>query len=133
MKTPLALLSAALLLGACGSAPAPRAGLAAPLAITKCEALAGLSIPAAAIALPSGGAIVASAERAAEVAPYKDPEGEHLLPTPARCLVLGHVLPVDPGAPPIRFAVNLPLTDWNGRALQSGGGGLGEVINNSFV
>jgi len=128
MKTPLALLSAALLLGACGSAPAPRAGLAAPLAITKCEALAGLSIPAAAIALPSGGAIVASAERAAEVAPYKDPEGEHLLPTPARCLVLGRVLPVDPAAPPIQFAVNLPLTAWNGRALQSGGGGLGGQV-----
>jgi len=50
------------------------------------------------------------------------------LPTPARCLVLGRVLPVDPAAPPIQFAVNLPLTDWNGRALQSGGGGLGGQV-----
>ena len=60
MKTPLALLSAAILVAACGSAPSPRAGLAAPLAIKKCEALAGLSIPAAAIALPSGGVVVSS-------------------------------------------------------------------------
>jgi pimeloyl-ACP methyl ester carboxylesterase len=34
---------------------------------------------------------------------------------------------VDPAAPPITFNINLPLT-WNGRALQSGGGGLGGAL-----
>jgi hypothetical protein len=87
-----------------------------------------MAIPASAIGLPTGGATVTSATRAPAVAPYQDPEGEHLLTTPERCLVLGSIAPVDTVAPPIRFAVNLPLANWNGRALQSGGGGLGGVI-----
>jgi hypothetical protein len=99
-----------------------------PMAIQQCETLAGRVIPASAIGLPTRGATLVSAERAPEVAPYKDAEGEHLLPTPARCLVQGRVLPVDANAPPIQFAVNLPLANWNGRALQSGGGGLGGVV-----
>src|SRR5262245_9366190 len=31
---------------------------------------------------------------------------------PAFCRVLGHIEPVDPKAPPIRFEVNLPV-EWN--------------------
>lgn len=98
---------------------------AAPMPIQQCEALTGASIPASAIGLPTRGATILKAERAPEVAPYLDAEGEHLLPTPARCLVLGRIAPVDPAAPPINVAINLPLANWNGRALQSGGGGLG--------
>ena len=132
-KTALAITAAALL-AACATKPIPEPPPPVafvqlpPMAIQQCESLAGLRIPAASIGLPTGGAVVATAERAAEVAPYKDPEGEHLLPTPARCLVQGRVLPVDPGAPPINFAINLPLSNWNGRALQSGGGGLGGQV-----
>jgi len=99
-----------------------------PMAIQQCEALAGTTIPATAIGLPTRGATIDKAERVAEVAPYKDPEGEHLLPTPAHCLVQGRVLPVDASAPPINIAINLPLANWNGRALQSGGGGLGGQV-----
>lgn len=87
-----------------------------------------MSIAESAIGLPSRGASITSATRAAAVAPYQDPEGEHLLPTPERCLVLGRIASVDPSAPPINFAVNLPLANWNGRALQSGGGGLNGVV-----
>ena len=104
---------AAALLAGCAASPSQPA----PMAIQKCEALAGLSIPAASIGLPTRGAVIATAERAPEVAPYKDAEGEHLLPTPPRCVVLGRVLPVDPAAPPINFAINLPLVNWNGRDL----------------
>lgn len=119
----VALLAGAALLGACAhQAPV------GPVAIQQCESLAGLAIPASAIGLPTRGATIVSAERAGEVAPYKDPEGEHLLPTPARCVVLGRIAPVDAAAPPINFAVNLPLANWNGRALQSGGGGLGGQV-----
>ncbi|WP_158067112.1 tannase/feruloyl esterase family alpha/beta hydrolase [Tersicoccus sp. Bi-70] len=39
-----------------------------------------------------------------------------------QCRVLGDIHPVDPAAPPIKFEVNLP-GNWNGRALQMGGGG----------
>ena len=127
MKTLLSILLAAAL-AACAPLPTPRAALAEPVAIQRCEVLAGLAIPPSAIGLPTSGAVVASAERAPAVAPYKDAEGEHLLPTPARCLVQGRILPVDAAAPPIQFAVNLPLANWNGRALQSGGGGLGGQV-----
>jgi hypothetical protein len=47
--------------------------------------------------------------------------------TPSFCKVLGHIEPVDPEAPPIKFEVNLP-TDWNGRSLQYGGGGFNGVL-----
>jgi hypothetical protein len=46
---------------------------------------------------------------------------------PTFCKVLGHIEPRDPGAPPIKFEVNLP-TDWNGRSLQYGGGGFNGVL-----
>jgi hypothetical protein len=47
--------------------------------------------------------------------------------TPEFCRVLGHIAPRDPKAPPIRFQVNLPL-QWNGRAVQYGGGGFNGVL-----
>jgi hypothetical protein len=124
---PAVALAAALVAG-CAGAPTATPPLAAPLALQRCEALAGLAIPASAIGLPTRGATVVSAARQAEVAPYRDAEGEHLLPTPPLCLVQGRTAPVDPAAPPIQFAVNLPLANWNGRALQSGGGGLGGQV-----
>jgi feruloyl esterase len=95
------------------------------LSSTQCSSLSGLHIDLTQLGLPTSGARVDTAQIEAEVAPYADPEGEHLLTTPARCLVIGQILPVTAGTPPIRFAVNLPLTGWNGRALQSGGGGMG--------
>ena len=99
----------------------------ARVALQRCEDLKGLQIAAADIGLPTQGATVTSAERLPELAPYQDTDGEHLLPTAPRCLVMGQIASVSAGAPPIQFAVNLPLV-WNGRALQSGGGGLGGAI-----
>lgn len=46
---------------------------------------------------------------------------------PAFCKVLGHIEPVDPKAPPVRFQVNLPV-EWNGRSVQYGGGGFNGVL-----
>ncbi len=97
------------------------------LALQRCEDLQGLVVAAADIGLPTRGARVASAERLAETAPYPDEDGEHLLPTAARCLLQGEIAPADGAAPPIRFAINLPLA-WNGRALHSGGGGMNGVV-----
>ena len=42
---------------------------------------------------------------------------------PAFCEVLGRIESISPNTPPIRFELNLPV-DWNGRALQYGGGGI---------
>ncbi|MEO7335426.1 MAG: tannase/feruloyl esterase family alpha/beta hydrolase [Caldimonas sp.] len=96
-------------------------------ALIRCEDLRGFTVGAADIGLPSSGATVLTAERLPELAPFPDVDGEHLLPTAPRCLVQGRIAPRDAAAPPINFAVNLPLR-WNGRALQSGGGGLGGVV-----
>ena len=111
--------------------PPPTSGPAElqPLALKACESLQGMTVPASAIGLPTSGAKILSAARAAEVAPYADAEGEHLLVTPERCLVQGEIASIDSAAPPIKFAINLPLKNWNRRALQSGGGGLGGSVN----
>ncbi|WP_203075257.1 tannase/feruloyl esterase family alpha/beta hydrolase [Falsiroseomonas ponticola] len=100
---------------------------AQPTALQRCEELAGLAIPAAAIGLPTGGAAVTTARRLAETPPRPHPDGEFAQALPVHCNVQGEIRPVDPAAPRILFNVNLPLS-WNGRALQSGGGGLGGSV-----
>ncbi|MEV8308257.1 tannase/feruloyl esterase family alpha/beta hydrolase [Streptomyces flavidovirens] len=100
--------------------------------VSRCEDLRGMTVAATAIGLPTSGARVTLPEHAAQTPPYVDPygshmDGSHLLPTAAHCRVQGEITPVDSAAPPIRFNVNLPL-QWNGRAIQSGGGGLGGAI-----
>ncbi len=47
--------------------------------------------------------------------------------SPAFCEILGRIEATDPRAPPIRFELNLPV-EWNGRALQYGGGGFNRVV-----
>ena len=46
---------------------------------------------------------------------------------PAFCEVLGRIELISPNTPPIRFELNLPV-EWNGRALQYGGGGFNGVV-----
>jgi pimeloyl-ACP methyl ester carboxylesterase len=83
----------------------------------RCEALAGRSISAAAIGLPSSGATIGSAS----MSDAADPNGEY-------CAVEGAIHPIDTTAPDIRFQVNLP-SQWNGKALHLGGGGYdGSVV-----
>jgi pimeloyl-ACP methyl ester carboxylesterase len=84
------------------------------LRAADCGALQGVSIPASAIGLPSGGAVVQAAEAVAASA--SDNENGDF------CKVTGIVKPHNPASPNLRFEVNLPLA-WNGRALQMGGGG----------
>ena len=79
-----------------------------------CVALSGLRIPASAIGLPTTGAAVEKASVVA--ADAKDnANGEY-------CAVTGLISPVSPAAPAIEFQVNLP-PNWNGKAVQMGGGG----------
>lgn len=81
-----------------------------------CTSLTGQRVPAAAIALPTGGALVSSAV---------------LVPAAGRipeyCKLLGDILPVDVAAPNIKFQLNVP-TAWNRRIIQVGGGGLNGSI-----
>ena len=117
-----ALLFAALL-----ASPAP----AKILDAAACAALAA-PVPASAIGLPSGEADIDEATfvspspvAIADRAPT--PAARVIPANPAFCKVLGHIQPLDPAAPPIRFEVNLPA-DGNGRALQYGGGGFNGVL-----
>ena len=86
-----------------------------------CASLAGLEIPASAIALPTRGAVIETAtlqakDRAGADAPF--------------CAVVGRIASVDPKAQAIRFQVNLP-SQWNGKAVQMGGGGYNGSIPNA--
>jgi feruloyl esterase len=127
----LAIAGAGFVLSACGGGGGGGGNDAPlqPLALkTECAALLNMTIPAAQIGLPTSGAVVKSAAVAPVVAPFPDAEGEHLLETPARCVVQGEIASLSAGAPPIRFNINLPLANWNHRLLQSGGGGVGGAL-----
>jgi hypothetical protein len=96
------------------AANAARGAAPAPAPARRCQALQGMVIASAAMALPTGGAVVVSASVVAAGEPGNR-NGEF-------CKVLGSIRPVDLRAPDIHFEVNLP-DKWNNRALQMGGGG----------
>ncbi len=98
--------------------------------IRQCEELLNTEIAASEIDLPSGNAFVTVAERRDALDRHVADNGEIVLQTPAHCRLAGEIHPVDPDAPNILFNVNLPL-QWNGRAMHSGGGGLGGTVNTS--
>ncbi|MDH4107311.1 MAG: tannase/feruloyl esterase family alpha/beta hydrolase [Gammaproteobacteria bacterium] len=79
-----------------------------------CTSLAGHSIPAEVIGLPTGGAMITAAELVSAAAAGNE-NGEF-------CRILGAIRPVSYTAPDINFEVNLP-TAWNGKTLHFGGGG----------
>ena len=98
------------------------------IALQECDSFEGLAVPAAAIGLPTRGATVLVAERLAAQPRTVAENGEIVLPLPAYCRLAGEIASIDARAPEIQFNINLPLT-WNGRAMQSGGGGLGGAVN----
>jgi len=91
------------------------------VALVACDALAGRTIDASSIGVPSGAATVDTATPIAA-----DAAGNTL---GAYCQVRGSIAPLDASASVIHFAVNLPLS-WNAKAIQFGGGGFdGTLIN----
>jgi hypothetical protein len=144
MKAPMIAIRTAARLFLLALAPALLAGCTVmPWAPPTADAEAACSalmapVPATAIGLPSGGAVIDSATllpasglTLANPLPFIPPPPEAIVvpATPQYCKVLGAIQPVDPAAPPIRFQVNLP-TPWNGRSLQLGGGGFNGVLVN---
>lgn len=112
----------ATLLGGCAGTPGPTrtpGDLGA-----ACAGLEGRQVPPPQIGLPSGAATVERAQLM-PAAPGKD--GNAALATPAYCRLLGAISPLDARAPRIEFQLNLPL-EWNGKALQYGGGGFNGVL-----
>ncbi len=91
-------------------------------AAMNCADLVNLKIAASEIGLPSGGAAINSAQIANVAADPATPDVKR-----DYCKVLGAIAPVDASAPPVNFEVNLPM-QWNGKALQYGGGGSNGVL-----
>ncbi|MDR6707437.1 MULTISPECIES: tannase/feruloyl esterase family alpha/beta hydrolase [unclassified Novosphingobium] len=83
-----------------------------------CAGLAGMSIPASKIGLPTTGAVVSTARLV--LPDSSNPNGEF-------CEVRGFILPASTDAPKMEFEVNLP-TAWNRKAVQFGGGGFDGVL-----
>ena len=108
--------AAALLLAGCGGGGSSVV-TQQPVA---CDKLAGITIPASEIGLPTGGATVVTAAVVA-------PSGAGAAVVPEHCLVNGSIAPVDPNAPKINFRVALP-TSWNTKGLMFGGGGFNGSI-----
>lgn len=84
-----------------------------------CSQLTGLTVPAARIALPTGGAVVTSAALTAASGSL-----------PEYCKVLGRIKSLDLHAPPINFEIDLP-TAWNQKVVMFGGGGYDGLIPNT--
>ncbi len=112
--------AAAMALAACTSLPsAEQLG-------ASCSTFAGRSVAASSIGLPSGNATVASAVLVA--AAPAGTSGNNVSPAmPQHCKLLGSIAPRDPAAQAIHFQLNLP-TQWNGKALQYGGGGFNGTL-----
>jgi len=106
---------AALALAACHGGNDDNNNGTPPTAALSCAQLAGMSVPASAIGLPTTGATVA----AAAIVPAS---GTGVTATPEYCLVSGSIAPVDQTAPKINFQVAMP-TQWNSKAMMFGGGG----------
>lgn len=100
--------AAVALLSACAGDPRPPGD-----PYTVCNALQDHTVAPGRIGLPSGEARVESAHWSGDA--------------PAFCRLIGTIAPLDPRAPKISFQVNLPV-DWNGKALQYGGGGFNGVL-----
>jgi hypothetical protein len=96
--------------------PAPTDPLP-PVQAISCPDLNGMTVSAASIGLPTGGAEVRSTEL---IAPSAGTEREY-------CRAFGIIRPATAGSPNIQFQVNLP-TDWNRKALHFGNFGFGGSI-----
>ena len=116
MRTPLTRIVSIVAVASLSSVATPIHGQqgATPLPAAACASLQGMSIPALAIGLPTGGAVVQTAVAVAAIA-KGNPNGDF-------CKVTGIVKPKNPSSPNLEFEVNLPAA-WNRRALQMGGGG----------
>ena len=129
MKAINRLARAATVLGiAAIFAPAGGAAWAAPSANIapkiQCADMKDKTIPAAAIGLPTKGAVITSATLAPAVAPAPE---KPWTGNPETCDLTGSIAPVDPTAPSILFRISIP-TMWNQESWHVGGGGINGIV-----
>jgi feruloyl esterase len=107
----VALIAALSTLAGCASKQEPP---------TACTGLLNTQIPAAAIGLPTTGAMVTATE-------LMPATGTGAAAVGAYCKLSADIYPVDPKAPHIKLTVNLPA-NYNGKGLMLGGGGYNGTI-----
>ncbi|APR37350.1 tannase/feruloyl esterase family alpha/beta hydrolase [Paraburkholderia sp. SOS3] len=98
--------------------PAPSAAIP-PASKLHCSTLTNLSLPPKAIGLPTNGVHIDSATLIPASAAGNE-AGDY-------CRITGSIKALKSATPDIRFDLNLPR-NWNGRALQLGGGGYNGVV-----
>jgi hypothetical protein len=115
-RTTVAGMAAVLL--AAAAYPAIHTASAATPPKATCASLAGRTIAASRIRLPTSGGKITSAKLVSS-------EGQPGTPdyVPEYCDVRGEIAPADPKAGTINFGVAMP-TAWNGKAMQIGGNGM---------
>jgi feruloyl esterase len=86
----------------------------------SCAQLAGKTVPASAIGLPTTGATVTAATTMPAAGSGAQATGEY-------CLVSGAINPVNSAAPQIKFQIAMP-TVWNNKIMMFGGGGYDGTI-----
>ena len=130
--TTLSAVVAATTLATAALAQAPKTISLGADPAAACATLSKLTIAPSEFDLPSGSALIDSAElvkatprAVAERGPT--PAARISPATPDYCRVLGRIAPLDAKSSPIRFQINLPLA-WNGRSVQYGGGGFNGTL-----
>ncbi len=100
---------------------APSASLSPKI---QCADMKDKTIPAAAIGLPTKGAVITSATLTPAVAPATE---KPWTGNPEYCDLTGNIAPVDPNAPSILFRISIP-TLWNQESWHVGGGGMNGMV-----
>lgn len=118
MAAQLTVLATMVLLAGTTVGPAAATGAGPSTTVPECAGLAGTSIPASVMSLPTTGGRVTSASVITSVISSE---------TITYCLLDADLFPVDPAAPHIRMRVALPH-GWNRRAMMFGGGGYNGTI-----
>jgi feruloyl esterase len=90
----------------------------------QCAEMKDQAIPAAAIGLPTKGAVITSATLTPAVTP---PPERPWTSTPEYCDLAGSIAAVDPSAPSILFRISIP-TMWNQESWHVGGGGMNGMV-----
>ncbi len=91
----------------------------------SCSQLASFTVAAPSIGLPTGGAVMASAELMPAQGSGVNAVGEY-------CKVIGNIKPIDLAAPDIRFQIHMP-TVWNHKTMMFGGGGFNGELAIPFL
>ena len=94
---------------------------AAPAAATTCASLASLALPHTTITVA----------QSVQAGTYTAPDGEVFTGLPAFCRVAATLTPTSDSD--IKIEVWMPFSDWNGRFLGTGNGGIGGVIKYLFL